>query len=172
MSEETSQNNTQTLFISLVGMFHSSAMQALGKVMNPVTQKIERDLTQAQMFIDMLGMLQEKTAGNLTDDEARLLNHMLFELRMNYVDEVKKDETEKAKAEAPAEAAKETGGETAAAEEMAEKPSTTSTSSEKPSEEPSPDIKAEEKVETKSKSKKKSTRTKASTKKKTGKSKK
>ncbi len=80
-----SQTNPQ--FIALVASFHSSAMMQLGKIANPMTGKAERDLTGVKETIDLLGMLKEKTAGNLADDEARFLDHVLYELRLNYVEE-------------------------------------------------------------------------------------
>ena len=84
----------ELLFMQLVMMFQGMALQNLGKVMNPVTNQIERDLDQAKNMIDILGMLDAKTKGNLNDNEQRLLEHALFELRMNYVDEVKKGDAE------------------------------------------------------------------------------
>lgn len=81
----------ELLFMQLVMMFQGMALQNLGKVMNPVTNEIERDLEQAKNMIDILGMLDAKTKGNVNDNEQRLLEHVLFELRMNYVDEIKKD---------------------------------------------------------------------------------
>ena len=87
MSDE--QQN-ELLFMQLVIMFQGMAMQQLGKVMNPMTQKVERDLGQAKNFIDLLSMLEGKTTGNLSDSEQKLLQQALFDLRMNYVDEVKK----------------------------------------------------------------------------------
>ena len=86
----------ELLFLQLVMMFQGMALQNLGKVMNPVTNQIERDLEQAKNMIDILGMLDEKTKGNLNDNEQTLLEHALFELRMNYVDEIKKDAGESA----------------------------------------------------------------------------
>ena len=71
---------------------NAAAMQQLGKVMNPMTNKIERDLEQAQGTIAMMKMLQTRTAGNLEEDEQKLLERLLFELQMNYVDEAKEDE--------------------------------------------------------------------------------
>jgi hypothetical protein len=69
-------------------------MQHLGKVMSPVTGKVERNLDAARYSIDMLDMLQRKTAGNLTSEEQKLLDHILHELRLNYLDEVgKRDES-------------------------------------------------------------------------------
>ncbi len=81
----------ELLFMQLVMMFQGMAMQQLGKVMNPMTQQIDSDLGQAKNFIDLLGMLEKKTQGNLKEDEAKLLQRALFDLRMNYVDELKKE---------------------------------------------------------------------------------
>lgn len=92
----TQDRQNELLFLQLVMMFQGMALQNLGKVMNPVTNQIERDLEQAKNMIDILGMLDEKTKGNLNDNEQKLLEHALFELRMNYVDEIKKDAGESA----------------------------------------------------------------------------
>ena len=78
------------LFARLVFMLHAAAMQYLGKIKNPVTDKVERDLAGAQGMIDTLEMLENRTKGNLSQDEARMLTQMLQELRLNYVDEVQK----------------------------------------------------------------------------------
>lgn len=58
---------------------------ALGDVPNPATNKKEEDLTQAKFLIDTLGMLKEKTQGNLSADETNLLENMLYELRTQYI---------------------------------------------------------------------------------------
>ncbi len=89
----TQDQQNELLFMQLVMMFQGMALQNLGKVINPMTNQIERNLEQAKNMIDLLGMLDEKTKGNLNDNEQRLLEHALFELRMNYVDELKKDGT-------------------------------------------------------------------------------
>ncbi len=57
----------------------------LGQIPNPVSQKTEEDLPQAKFIIDTLGMLQEKTKGNLSNDETELLEHLLYELRTIYL---------------------------------------------------------------------------------------
>ena len=95
----TQDQQNELLFMQLVMMFQGMALQNLGKVMNPVTNQIERNLEQAKNMIDILGMLDEKTKGNLNDNEQRLMEHVLFELRMNYVDELKKDEASEEQAE-------------------------------------------------------------------------
>jgi len=58
---------------------------ALGQMANPTTQKIEKDPTQAKFLIDTLDMLGEKTKGNLTKEEAELLENLLYELRVAYL---------------------------------------------------------------------------------------
>ena len=95
----TQEQQNELLFMQLVMMFQGMALQNLGKVMNPVTNQIERNLEQAKNMIDILGMLDEKTKGNLNDNEQKLMEHVLFELRMNYVDELKKDEASEERAE-------------------------------------------------------------------------
>ncbi len=80
----------ESLFIQLILSFHAAAWQQMGKVQSVITGKIERDLEMAKHSIDMLGMLETKTKGNLTEDEEKYLRHTLYELRMNYLDETKK----------------------------------------------------------------------------------
>ena len=86
-------NQSDQLFIQLLYVFHASAMQSMGKLKNPVTDKIERDLTQARQSIDMIEMLKEKTKGNNSDDISRSMEAFLTELRLNYVDEMAKDKS-------------------------------------------------------------------------------
>ena len=80
------------LFLGLVQSFQQAAMQQMGKTVNPFTQKVERDMSHAKLSIDMLEMIEERTAGNLTGEEARFLKHVLTELRLNYVAEVERPE--------------------------------------------------------------------------------
>jgi len=58
---------------------------ALGHMANPATGKTEQDPIQAKFLIDTLGMLQEKTKGNLTQEETELLENLLYELRVAYL---------------------------------------------------------------------------------------
>ena len=58
---------------------------ALGQIANPTTNKTEEDFTQAKFLIDTLGMLEEKTKGNLNADESKLLENLLYELRNIYL---------------------------------------------------------------------------------------
>ncbi|MGD1048728.1 MAG: DUF1844 domain-containing protein [Candidatus Krumholzibacteriaceae bacterium] len=78
------------LFRHLIAMFEALALQQLGKLVNPITGNVERDLRQARITIDMLAMIREKTAGNCEQDEKRLLDAVVTELQMNYIDETKR----------------------------------------------------------------------------------
>ncbi len=86
----TNDEKQNALFVSLLLMFHSAAMQYMGKVKNPATDKIERNLEQAQAMIEMMEMIRQKTAGNLTEEETRVLANLSQELKLNYVDEASK----------------------------------------------------------------------------------
>jgi hypothetical protein len=73
---------------SLSLLFSTMASQALlflGEIENPFTGKKEQDLDQAKYTIDMLQVLREKTAGNITPEESKLLDGVLYDLRMRYV---------------------------------------------------------------------------------------
>ena len=78
------------LFLQLVIGLQQSAMIALGKLMNPITRKVETDLEVARDTIDTLGALEARTRGNLESDEARVLQQALADLRLNYVDGLKR----------------------------------------------------------------------------------
>ncbi len=92
MSEEDKTKIKEDLFFHLVFMFQTAALQQMGKLINPLTKKVERNLEQAKYSIDILELLQEKTRGNLKEEESKYLGNVLFELRMNYLEEVKKAE--------------------------------------------------------------------------------
>lgn len=94
--EPSAQPTQKELFLGLVHSFQSAAMQQMGKILNPFTQQIERDLPQAQLSIDMLIMLQERTTGNLTPEESRFLAHVLRELQLNYVMELEEEKKREA----------------------------------------------------------------------------
>ncbi|MCE9625266.1 MAG: DUF1844 domain-containing protein [Deltaproteobacteria bacterium] len=73
-------------FASLVLSLAAGAQSSLGISPHPLTGKPEKNLPQAKYSIDLLGMLQEKTRGNLGPEEAKLLEALLFDLRMRYVE--------------------------------------------------------------------------------------
>ena len=89
MAEEQIKKEDQ-LFIHLVNTFVQSAWISLGKVKNPVTDTLERNLEQATYYIDLLDMLQTKMKGNLSEWEEQYIIHSLSELKLNFIDEQKK----------------------------------------------------------------------------------
>ena len=76
-------------FMTFILSFATSAQIQLGLIPSPVSNQIEEDLTLAKQTIDVLGMLQEKTKGNLDDSERKLLEQALYELRMLYIEKDK-----------------------------------------------------------------------------------
>ena len=77
---------TFEIFLSSLTM---QAMIAMGKLENPVSGKTEKHTEQARFLIDTLEIIKEKTKNNLTNQEEKLLDESLFNLRMMYVDEKK-----------------------------------------------------------------------------------
>ncbi|MDI6642075.1 MAG: DUF1844 domain-containing protein [Elusimicrobiota bacterium] len=86
------KRNIDERFVSLVLSLSSAAWHQLGKVPNPSTGKIEKNLNEAKLSIDFLEMLSEKTKGNLSQKEEKFLMSVLTDLRLNYVDELKREE--------------------------------------------------------------------------------
>jgi len=76
-------------FSSFIFSLSTSALFHLGEIPDPVTQKREKDLPLAKQTIDILGILKEKTRGNLTADEERLMENILTDLRWRYIREAK-----------------------------------------------------------------------------------
>lgn len=87
------ENQSSDLFISMIYSLQMQAFIHLGKMINPATNKTEKDLVAAQMTIDMLDMLKDKTKGNLTDYEKSFLEKVIADLKLNYVDEVNARDT-------------------------------------------------------------------------------
>ena len=98
---ETRPPRDAALFLQLVLGLSQSAMMALGKLMNPITRKVETDLDAARDTIDTLAALETRTRGNLEPDEARVLQQALASLRLNYVDGLKKSGAQGPGAAAP-----------------------------------------------------------------------
>ncbi len=78
--------NLTTFMLSL----NSSALLHLGEIADPISKEKNRDLSLAKHTIDVIAMLHEKTKGNLTEDEKRLVDGILYDLRMRYVKQVGK----------------------------------------------------------------------------------
>lgn len=73
-------------FVGFVISLSTEALALLGEMPHPATGERVRDLRGAQQFIDILGILRDKTRGNLSADEDSLMEKVLFDLRMKYVE--------------------------------------------------------------------------------------
>ncbi len=89
--KETGDTNSlpEIDFPTFILSLATSAQVHLGVIANPATGKQEVDLPLAKQTIDILGVMQDKTKGNLSEEEERLLEHLLYDLRMMYVEKGK-----------------------------------------------------------------------------------
>lgn len=78
------------LFLQLVLGLQQTGMMALGKLMNPITRSLDKNLEAARDTIDTLAAIESRTRGQLEPDEQRVLQQAITDLRLNYVDELKK----------------------------------------------------------------------------------
>ncbi|OQX06727.1 MAG: hypothetical protein BWK80_50390 [Desulfobacteraceae bacterium IS3] len=76
-------------FSTFIFSLHSSVLLQLGLIEEPGTDGKNKNLTAAKQTIDILGMLEEKTGGNLTTEEEGMLKNILYDLRLMYVKEVR-----------------------------------------------------------------------------------
>jgi hypothetical protein len=74
-------------FATFIFSLNHSVLVHLGVTEDPTTGKKEKNLPLAKQTIDILGMLEEKTKGNLTKDEEKMIKNMLYDLRMIYIKE-------------------------------------------------------------------------------------
>jgi len=72
-------------FTSFIFSLSTSALIQLGEIEDPFTKTSVKNLPLAKQTIDLIGMVKEKTKGNLTPDEERLIEYVLYDLRMKYV---------------------------------------------------------------------------------------
>jgi len=77
-------------FSTFIISLSTQALMHLGEIANPVSGKVEADISVAKQMIDILGMLKGKTRGNLNSNEDLLIEGILFDLRMKYVEAVKR----------------------------------------------------------------------------------
>ena len=88
------EQQEQLLFMMLVQQHQQIAMMGLGKIQNPATQEIEKDLSSAKYSIDTLSMLKNFTEGNLSEEAESYLEQTLTNLILNYAEESKKEKEE------------------------------------------------------------------------------
>jgi hypothetical protein len=72
-------------FASLLFSLSTSALIQLGEIQDPMSKQTAKNLPLAKQTIDLIGMLKEKTKGNLTSDEEKLMENMLYDLKLRYV---------------------------------------------------------------------------------------
>ncbi len=72
-------------FINLIFSLSTSVLIQLGEIQDPITQQLAKNLPLAKQTIDLIGMLKERTKGNLTTDEEKMLENILYDLRIRYV---------------------------------------------------------------------------------------
>lgn len=88
--QEQTKDSGEVAFATLVLMFGTAARIHLGAVPDPVSGETKEDLAQAKQMIDLLDVLKVKTAGNLTAAESAMLDDLLFDLHMRYLEAVKR----------------------------------------------------------------------------------
>lgn len=88
--DEAQKPLVQLTFYSYLIMLGALGWQFLGKIPNPQTGKVEKNLMQVKEIIDLLEILEEKTKSNLSKEEDNILKSTLSNLRLNYVEEIKK----------------------------------------------------------------------------------
>ena len=72
-------------FRNFILSISTSALIQLGEIQDPFTQKAAKNLPLAKQTIDLIGMLKEKTKGNLSPEEGKIIEYVLYDLRMKYV---------------------------------------------------------------------------------------
>ena len=79
------ENKNTQLFMGLCSSLVTQAWMQLGKIKNPMTDEINIDLEAASLTIDMIVMLKHKTKGNISDEETKIIDQSINELRMNFI---------------------------------------------------------------------------------------
>ena len=72
-------------FNSFIFSLSTSVLIQLGEIEDPFAQKLVKNLPLAKQTIDLIGMLKEKTKGNLSSEEEKIIEYVLYDLRMRYV---------------------------------------------------------------------------------------
>ncbi len=90
VQDQSQARPVKLTFHSYIIMLGAIAWQFLGKIPNPQTGNIQKNLMQVKEIIDLLEILEEKTRGNLSKEEDNILKSTLSNLRLNYVEELKK----------------------------------------------------------------------------------
>ena len=90
MAKSNTGTSDEQLFIGLAADLITQSWVAMGKIKNPLSDKMEPNLPAAALIIDMLDMLSRKTEGHRSEEEEKLLTENLKQLKLNYVAEAEK----------------------------------------------------------------------------------
>ncbi len=93
-SQGEQQDVPQLDFANYVASLGFQALVFMGEIPNPITNEIQKNLPQSKFLIDTLSLLREKTKGNLTEQEDRLLNGSIYELQVKFVEVLQKEQGE------------------------------------------------------------------------------
>jgi hypothetical protein len=88
-TQETKQQIPEASFNLFISSLATQILINLGEMTSPFNKKKEQDLDQAKFTLDTLQIIKDKTKGNLTDDETKYLDTLLYDLRMRYVEKAK-----------------------------------------------------------------------------------
>ena len=86
---ENEQAGFMVDFATFIYSLNTQALLFLGKIPNPISKKYEKDIDTAKYLIDTIDMLSKKTKGNLDENESKLIENILYDLRMAYISEKK-----------------------------------------------------------------------------------
>ncbi len=87
LAQETTEREAipDPSFAELINMIAMQAMVGFGGMAGPGGERVPANMEIAKHFVDMLQVLEDKTKGNLTDDEKKLLDQVIYEIRMRYI---------------------------------------------------------------------------------------
>jgi hypothetical protein len=89
-SEKSEEPLPEINFSTFIISLSTQALMHLGEIADPLSGKVNKEIPVAKQMIDIIGMLKDKTKGNLNAGEEGLTEEILFDLRMKYVEAVKK----------------------------------------------------------------------------------
>lgn len=88
-TQDTGQQIPEANFNLFISSLATQVLINLGEIANPFNKKKEQNLDQAKFTLDTLQIIKDKTKGNLTDDETKYLDTLLYDLRMKYVEKAR-----------------------------------------------------------------------------------
>jgi len=87
--QEEPASNEKLTFLSFINSLGIQALFHMGDIPNPMTKEKETNLAAASEVIDIISLLEEKTKGNLNNEESKLISALVYDLRMRYIEKNK-----------------------------------------------------------------------------------